>query len=940
MPDQIYAKESQNTNFSDTKGNILIKGARVHNLKNVDVALPRNKMIVITGVSGSGKSSLTIDTLYAEGQRRYVESLSSYARQFLIRMDKPDVDYIKGLCPAIAIEQRVATRTVRSTVGSMTEIYDYLRLLYARIGKTISPISGKEVKKDEVRDVVDTINEFADGTPVQILIPFTTYHNRKVLEELVILMQKGFTRAIYNNNMVKIEELVEDKEVKKNKVKAADVKVLIDRIVVNKKDPDFLSRTADSVNTAFAESEGICLIDVNGKELKFSNRFEADGILFEAPTAQFFSFNNPYGACKTCEGFGSVIGIDEDLVVPDKNLSIYEGAIACWRGDKMSEWNNDLIKNALKFDFPVHRPYADLTAEEKALLWSGNKYFSGLDEFFKFLESQTYKIQYRVMLSRYRGRTECPECHGTRLRKDVSYVKINKKAITDLVTMPISNLKDFFDGIVLSEFEKKVSKRIILEINTRIQFMCDVGLSYLSLNRLSSTLSGGETQRIQLTRTLGSNLTNSLYILDEPSVGLHPRDTNQLIKVLHQLRDLKNTVVVVEHDEEMMRHANHIIDMGPLAGVHGGEVIFSGDFDALLNDKDSLTGKYLNNIEKIEVPKHRRKWNKFAEVIGATENNLKNVSVRFPMNVLTVVTGVSGSGKTSLVKKILYPALQKALGAFGEKPGKFRDLKGNIKQIAQVEMVDQNPLGKTSRSNPVTYIKAYDEIRDLFANQQLSAIRAYKPRHFSFNVEGGRCETCKGEGEILVEMQFLADVHLVCEECHGKRFKDEVLEVTYKDKNIAEILNMTVDEALEFFAGEKTIHDKLKPLADVGLGYVQLGQSSSTLSGGEAQRVKLASFLGKGNINLPVFFIFDEPTTGLHFHDIKKLLKAFNALIENGHTVLVIEHNPDVIKSADHVIDLGPEGGEEGGYVLYAGTPDGLIDVKESYTGKFLKDKL
>ncbi len=897
-------------------------------------------MIVITGVSGSGKSSLTIDTLYAEGQRRYVESLSSYARQFLIRMDKPDVDYIKGLCPAIAIEQRVATRTVRSTVGSMTEIYDYLRLLYARIGRTISPVSGKEVKKDEVRDVVDAINEFANGTVIQILIPFTIYHNRKVSEELGILMQKGFSRVIYNNTMLKIEELVEDAAIKKNKVKPSELKVLIDRIVVNKKDPDFQPRTADSVNTAFAESEGICLIDVNKKELKFSNRFEADGIQFENPTAQFFSFNNPYGACKTCEGFGSVIGIDEDLVVPDKNLSIYEGAIACWRGDKMREWNEALIKSALKFDFPVHRPYADLTAEEKALLWSGNKYFSGLDEFFRFLESQTYKIQYRVMLSRYRGRTDCPECHGTRLRKDVSYVKINKKSITDLVTMPISDLKDFFDGIVLSEFEKKVAKRILLEINVRIRFMCDVGLSYLSLNRLSSTLSGGETQRIQLTRTLGSNLTNSLYILDEPSVGLHPRDTKRLIKVLHQLRDLKNTVVVVEHDEEMMRHADHIIDMGPLAGVHGGEVIFSGDFQALLEDKDTLTGKYLNNIEKIDVPAHRRKWNKFVEVVGATENNLKNINVKFPMNVLTVVTGVSGSGKTSLVKKILYPALQKALGAFGEKPGKLRDLKGNIKQIAQVEMVDQNPLGKTSRSNPVTYIKAYDEIRDLFANQQLSAIRGYKPRHFSFNVEGGRCETCKGEGEILVEMQFLADVHLVCEECHGKRFKDEVLEVTYKDKNIAEILNMTVDEALEFFKGEKTIHEKLKPLADVGLGYVQLGQSSSTLSGGEAQRVKLASFLGKGNINLPVFFIFDEPTTGLHFHDIKKLLKAFNALIENGHTVLVIEHNPDVIKSADHVIDLGPEGGEEGGYVLYTGTPEGLVEVKESYTGKFLKGKL
>ena len=940
MLDQIYNKETQNASFFDTKGTILIKGARVHNLKNVDVALPRNKMIVVTGVSGSGKSSLTIDTLYAEGQRRYVESLSSYARQFLIRMDKPDVDYIKGLCPAIAIEQRVATRTVRSTVGSMTEIYDYLRLLYARIGKTISPISGKEVKKDEVRDAVDAVNEFADGTVLQILIPFTIYHNRKVIEELNILMQKGFSRIIYNNNMMKIDELVEDKDVKKNKVKPADLKVLIDRLVVNKKEEDFQTRLADSVNTAFAESEGYCIVEVNGKEVKFSNRFEADGIVFETPTAQFFSFNNPYGACKICEGFGSVIGIDEDLVIPDKNLSVYEGAIACWRGDKMSEWNQELIKNALKFDFPVHRPYADLNEEEKALLWSGNKYFSGLDEFFKFLESQTYKIQYRVMLSRYRGRTDCPECHGTRLRKDVSYVKIIDKAITDLVTMSIGDLKIFFDGISLNAFEKKVAKRILFEINMRIQFMCDVGLSYLSLNRLSSTLSGGETQRIQLTRTLGSNLTNSLYILDEPSVGLHPRDTNRLIKVLHQLRDLKNTVVIVEHDEEMMRHADHIIDMGPLAGVHGGEVIFAGDFDALIKDKNSLTGKYLNNVERIEVPKTRRKWNKFVEVIGASENNLKNVTTKFPLNALTVVTGVSGSGKTSLVKKILYPALQKALGAFGEKPGKFRDLKGNLKQIAQVEMVDQNPLGKTSRSNPVTYIKAYDEIRDLFANQQLSAIRGYKPRHFSFNVEGGRCETCKGEGEILVEMQFLADVHLVCEECHGKRFKDEVLEVTYKDKNISEILDLTVDEALQFFADEKQIREKIKPLADVGLGYVKLGQSSSTLSGGEAQRVKLASFLGKGNVNLPVFFIFDEPTTGLHFHDIKKLLQAFNALIENGHTVLVIEHNPDVIKCADHVIDIGPEGGVDGGYILYAGTPEGLVDVKESYTGKFLKGKL
>lgn len=921
--------------------NIFIKGARTHNLKNIDVVIPRNKLVVITGVSGSGKSSLTIDTLYAEGQRRYVESLSAYARQFLMRLNKPDVDYIKGICPAIAIEQRVGTRTSRSTVGSLTEIFEYLRILYARIGKTISPISGNEVIKHDVTDVVNYANTLEDGTIIYVMIPFKKIHRRSIKEELNVLLQKGFVRLRVDDEIIKVEDFLAKLKSKDEAKDAVNISVVIDRIAWKKNEQDNQTRLADSVQTAFFESEGDCIIYTTASgDQSFSNRFELDGMLFEEPTPQFFSFNNPYGACKTCEGFGSVIGIDEDLVIPNKNLSVFEGAIACWKGEKMNEWNEELIRYARKSDFPIHRAYKDLTEKQRQLLWEGNQFFHGLNEFFTFLESQTYKIQYRVMLSRYRGKTTCPDCKGTRLRKDAAYVKLGGMSIQDIVLMPISDVHEFFQSLDLTARDLEISKRILHEINNRLLLMTEVGLGYLTLNRLSSTLSGGETQRIHLTRTLGSNLTSSLYVLDEPSVGLHPRDTAQLVKVLHKLRDLGNTVIVVEHEEEIMRNSDHIIDMGPLAGIYGGEVIYNGNFNDIVNDDLSLTGKYLSGELEIPVPKKRRKWMNALKLSGAAEHNLKNINVTFPLNVMTVVTGVSGSGKTTLVKKILYPALQKLIGGYGEKAGLFKELKGDYKMISQVEMVDQNPLGKSSRSNPVTYIKAYDAIRDLYANQRASKIKGFKPKHFSFNVEGGRCETCNGEGEIVVEMQFLADVHLLCEECGGKRFKEEVLEVQYKEKNIADVLAMSVDEAIEFFWEENEIVNRLQPLADVGLGYVKLGQSSSTLSGGEAQRVKLASFLGKGNANKPVLFIFDEPTTGLHFHDISKLLHSFEMLIENNHTVIIIEHNVEVIKCADHVIDLGPEGGIDGGNLVYEGTPEGLAMVEESWTGRYLKKHL
>ncbi len=939
---------SQISNISLEKPNvkgleklIFIKGARTHNLKNIDVAIPRNKLVVITGVSGSGKSSLTIDTLYAEGQRRYVESLSAYARQFLMRMNKPDVDYIKGICPAIAIEQRVGTRNSRSTVGSLTEIFEYLRILYARVGKTISPVSGREVIKHDVSDVVNYVNSLQNGTLVYVTIPFRKIHHRSVKEELNVLLQKGFARIRLDNEIVKVEDFLAALKAKDEAKIAEKVSIVIDRIAWKKEDRDNQIRLADSVQTAFFESEGDCVVyTAEGGAIHFSNRFELDGMMFEEPTPQFFSFNNPFGACKTCEGFGSVIGIDEDLVIPNKNLSVYEGAIACWKGEKMNEWNEELIKYARKSEFPIHRPYKDLSEKQRQLLWDGNQYFHGLNEFFKYLETQTYKIQYRVMLSRFRGKTSCPDCKGSRLRKDAAYVKVGGVSIIDIVLMPVAQVFEHFRKLKLSSKELEVAKRILLEINNRLLLMMEVGLGYLTLNRLSSTLSGGETQRIHLTRTLGSNLTSSLYILDEPSVGLHPRDTAQLVKVLHKLRDLGNTVIVVEHEEEIMRNSDHIIDMGPLAGIHGGEVIYNGSYNDIFSDHESLTGKYLSGELAIPVPLQRRKWINALQLTGAAENNLKNINVTFPLQVITVVSGVSGSGKTTLVKKILYPALQKMIGGYGEKAGLFQQLSGDYKMITQVEMVDQNPLGKSSRSNPVTYIKAYDAIRDLFAEQRASKIKGLKPKHFSFNVEGGRCETCKGEGEIIVEMQFLADVHLQCDECGGKRFKEEVLEVNYKEKNIADILAMSVAEALEFFWEEEDIVMRLQPLADVGLGYVKLGQSSSTLSGGEAQRVKLASFLGKGNSSKPVLFIFDEPTTGLHFHDISKLLRSFEMLIENNHTVIIIEHNMEVIKCADHIIDLGPEGGLEGGYLIYQGPPEGLTAVKESQTGRFLKKHL
>jgi excinuclease ABC subunit A len=932
---------------------IFIKGARVHNLKNVDVSFPRNKLIVVTGVSGSGKSSLTIDTLYAEGQRRYAESLSAYVRQFLNRMDKPDVDYIKGLSPAIAIEQKVITRTPRSTVGSMTEIYDYLRLLYARIGQTISPVSGRVVKKDDVKDVLDAIKVLKTGSKVFILSAFKQHRNRDTREELNILMQKGFTR-IYVSSLSRtqkenpisesatyhIEDLLQNAE----ELEAAfqypeNVYILIDRIVAKDFDEDDEHRLGDSIGTAFYEGEGDVYVEVNGEKLlSFNNRFELDGMQFEEPSPNLFSFNNPYGACPTCEGFSMVLGIDEELVIPNKLLSVYEGAVAPWKGEKLGLWRERFVKAARRFDFPVHTPIADLTVHQYQTLWDGNQFVEGIHDFFKEVEQNLYKVQYRVLLSRYRGRTKCPECGGSRLRKEALYVKIAGNHIGELSDMPVKDLKVWFDHAVttLSEYERTVGKRVILEIEHRINTLLKVGLGYLTLNRLANTLSGGESQRIQLTRSLGSNLTNSLYILDEPSIGLHSRDTANLISVLKELRNLGNTVIVVEHDEMMMRESDYIVDMGPLASHLGGEVVAFGNYDELIANPKSLTGKYLKGEYSIDPPKQIRKWKHSIVVEGARHHNLKNITVEFPLNVLSVVSGPSGSGKTTLVKHILYPAIQKQLGEPGEKMGLHKALTGDIESITAVELVDQNPIGKSSRSNPVTYIQAWNYIRDLYAAQPLSKIRGFQAKHFSFNVDGGRCDACKGEGEKVVEMQFLADVHLTCEVCHGRKFKEEVLEVQYKGKSVFEVLEMSVDEAVEFFADEKSIVSAIKPLSNVGLGYVKLGQSSDTLSGGEAQRVKLASFLGKGKAAGKILFIFDEPTTGLHFHDIKKLLASFNALIDQGHSILVIEHNTDVIKSADWVIDLGPEAGADGGYQVYAGKPEGLKKVKESHTGRFL----
>ncbi len=920
----------------EPKKNIIIKGAQVHNLKNLDVAIPRNKLVVITGLSGSGKSSLAFDTLYAEGQRRYVESLSSYARQFLGRLDKPKVEYIKGIAPAIAIEQKVNTTNARSTVGTSTEIYDYLKLLYARIGKTYSPISGKEVKRDSVTDVINEIKTLEIDSKWLLLAPIHLEKGRKLEDKLSALLKIGFSRILVDNEMVRLDQM-ETKSLAKK-----EVLLIIDRIVIQD-DEDFYNRLADAVQTAFYEGKGICYLQEvsSNKRIKYSNNFELDGISFLEPNVHLFSFNNPYGACPVCEGYGSVIGIDEELVIPNTALSIYENAIYAWRGESMSWYRDELVNNAYKFDFPIHKPYFELSEKDKALIWEGNSYFTGLNNFFKELEEKNYKIQNRVMLSRYRGKTKCQSCKGNRLRIEASYIKIGEKTVSDLVQISIKKLVAFFEALEISEFDQKVAKRLLVEINSRLKFLVDVGLDYLTLNRNSASLSGGESQRINLATSLGSSLVGSMYILDEPSIGLHPKDTERLIKVLLSLRDLGNTVIIVEHDEDIMKAADMIIDIGPEAGTHGGELVAQGTFEEILKE-NTLTANYLNGNLKIEVPKTRRKWSSYIEIIGARENNLQNVTVKFPLEVLTVITGVSGSGKSTLVKKILFPAMQKKLDGVGDKAGQFSDMQGYYHKIRHIEYVDQNPIGRSSRSNPVTYIKAYDDIRDLFAKEKLSKIRGYQPKHFSFNVDGGRCETCKGEGAINVEMVFMADVQLPCETCKGKRFKKEVLEVTFEGKNIDHILTMTVDDSLEFFkkTNMSKIVQKLQPLQDVGLGYVQLGQSSSTLSGGEAQRIKLASFLVKGSTKDKALFVFDEPTTGLHFHDIKKLLTSFDALIEKGHSIIVIEHNLDLIKCADHIIDLGPEGGELGGRILAVGTPEEIVKNKESITAKYLNDKL
>jgi excinuclease ABC subunit A len=925
---------------------IIIKGARQHNLKNIDVAIPRNKMVVVTGLSGSGKSSLAFDTLYAEGQRRYVESLSAYARQFLGRLEKPQVDYIKGISPAIAIEQKVISRNPRSTVGTITEIYDYFKLLFARIGKTYSPASGKQVQRQTVTDVVNFITELKPESRVLVLSKVFEKKDRPFQKQLSLLEQQGFSRASVDGKILRINE-IDFKTVKKT----SEVFLLIDRLVTNPEEEDFLNRAGDSVQTAFFEGEGECILWVeeqeqNYKKHSFSNLFELDGISFEEPSVNFFTFNNPIGACKTCEGFGSIIGIDPDLVIPNKSISVYDNAIACWNGEVMSAYKNQLIKSAHKFDFPVHKPIAELSKKHYELLWKGNAYFDGLDAFFKMLEKETYKIQYRVMLARYRGKTVCPDCSGTRLRKDANYVKVAGKCINDLVLSPVSDLVPFFETLSLNAHDSQVAKRLLIEIKNRLSYLMDVGLGYLTLNRVANTLSGGESQRINLATQLGSTLVGSLYILDEPSIGLHSRDTERLIKVLRSLQQQGNTVIIVEHDEEIMRQADELIDIGPEAGTGGGHLVFQGSHKELLRNKDGYTSNYLNHKMKIEVPAKRRTWKEFVEIRNLTDHNLKNISVKFPLNVLCCVSGVSGSGKSTLIKKGLIPFMQRSLDGYYENVDASHMIGGSLKQIKQLEFVDQNPIGKSSRSNPVTYIKAFDEIRNLFADQGLSKTRNYKPGFFSFNVEGGRCEVCQGEGEITVEMQFMADIQLPCEGCKGKRYKSETLEVLYKGKSISDILDLTVEDALAFFAQDsdnKTavkICEKLNALQAVGLGYVHLGQSSSTLSGGEAQRIKLASFLIYINTSSPTLFVFDEPTTGLHFHDVAKLLKSFEALLKKGHSIVVIEHNLDVLKCADWIIDMGPEGGEHGGNVVFEGTPENLVKSKKGFTGKYLGEKL
>ncbi|ASV28770.1 excinuclease ABC subunit UvrA [Maribacter cobaltidurans] len=916
------------------KKNIIIKGAKLHNLKNIDVVIPRNKLVVITGLSGSGKSSLAFDTLFAEGQRRYVESLSSYARQFLGKLDKPKVDYIKGIAPAIAIEQKVNSTNPRSTVGTTTEIYDYIKLLYARIGKTFSPISGNEVKKNTVSDVIEYVKTFDADTKLLLLAPITIREDRDSLKSLQLFSKQGYARIKYQGKVLRIDQAPKDIGKKFD--------LVIDRIIT-KNDEDFYNRLANAVDTAFFEGKGECIIEElsNSEQRLFSNKFELDGMQFLEPNVHLFSFNNPYGACPKCEGYGDVIGIDEDLVIPNTALSIYENAVFPWRGESMGWYRDQLVNAAYKFDFPIHKPWFELTEAQKKLVWDGNEHFIGLHKFFETLEEKSYKIQNRVMLSRYRGKTKCNVCHGKRLRTETDYVKIGGKSISDLVGLPIERLIPFFGTLELSDHDAKIADRLLKEINTRLGFLDKVGLNYLTLNRKSNTLSGGESQRINLATSLGSSLVGSMYILDEPSIGLHPKDTENLIQVLISLRDLGNTVIVVEHDEDIMKAADQVIDIGPEAGTHGGNIVAQGTLDEILKSS-SLTASYLNGTMTIEVPKERRTSKNHIEIIGCRANNLRNINVTFPLDMLTVVTGVSGSGKSTLVKKLLYPIILKETGGYGEKAGQYSSVHGKYKHIKHVEFVDQNPIGRSSRSNPVTYIKAYDEIRNLFASQKLSKIRNYQAKHFSFNVDGGRCEKCKGEGEITVEMQFMADVHLECDTCGGKRFKKDVLEVTFNHKNIDDILNMTIDDAIAFFeAGEqKKIVSKLKPLQDVGLGYVTLGQSSSTLSGGEAQRIKLASFLVKGATKDKALFIFDEPTTGLHFHDIQKLLKSFNALIKKGHSIVVIEHNIELIKCADYIIDLGPGGGENGGQLLAEGTPEEVVKNTKSFTAKYLKEKL
>ena len=948
-PHHLYQKSHpDNLSFMPEQDYILIKGARVNNLKNIDVKIPRNKLVVITGLSGSGKSSLAFDTLYAEGQRRYVESLSSYARQFLGRMSKPECDYIKGIPPAIAIEQKVNSRNPRSTVGTSTEIYEYLRLLFARVGHTFSPVSGREVKKHTPEDIVNCMLEHPDGTRYTVLSPILLREGRTLAQQLDIYQKEGFTRLEVNGQMTRIEEYVPQE--------GDTVFLLIDRATASH-DKDAMSRLTDSAETAMYEGDGACLLrfyqaDGSTSLYRFSTKFEADGITFEEPTDQMFSFNSPIGACPVCEGFGRVVGIDEHLVVPNRALSVYDGAVVCWRGEKMGQWRDMVIRGAEKAGLPIFTPYYELTDEQRRMLWEGTPYFEGINAFFKMLQENQYKIQYRVMLARYRGKTTCPACHGTRLKPQASYVHVGGRNISQLVDLPITELKTFFDQLKLNEHDTQVATRIVAEIKSRIRFLIDVGLGYLTLNRLSNSLSGGESQRINLATSLGSSLVGSLYILDEPSIGLHSRDTDKLIRVLRQLQGLGNTVVVVEHDEEIIRAADYIIDIGPKAGRLGGEVVYQGDMkDILTANKDkedkltattqSYTVRYLQGEETIPIPAQRRPWNNYIEIKGARENNLKGVDVRFPLNVMTVVTGVSGSGKSTLVRNILYRALKRELDECSERPGEFISIDGSLNDLRNVEFIDQNPIGKSSRSNPVTYLKVYDDIRKLYADQPLSKQMGYTAGTFSFNSEGGRCEECKGEGTITVEMQFMADLVLECESCHGKRFKQDVLEVKFHEASIYDVLEMTVDQAIEFFDQhrQKKIAKKLRPLQDVGLGYIKLGQSSSTLSGGENQRVKLAYYLSLEKAD-PTMFIFDEPTTGLHFHDIRKLLEAFNALILRGHSIVIIEHNMDVIKCADYVIDLGPEGGDRGGNLVVAGTPEEVAACAASYTGQFLKEKL